>query len=93
MLSFAELSTDSSSEISTAYPQVIFMLQCFFLVPNCGFGDSWITAEGNRSGNAKAPRSWSGWGQDMSLEPDVKGQEVRRRTGCASAGEGGGNPG
>jgi hypothetical protein len=69
------------------------MLQCFFLAPESGFGDIWITAEGNRSGNAKAPRSWSGRGQDMSLEPDVKDQEVRFWIGCASAWEGDENPG
>ena len=69
------------------------MLQCFFLVPESGFGDSWITAEGNRSGNAKAPRSWSGRGQDMSLKPVVKDQEVRCRTECASDWKSGENPG
>lgn len=69
------------------------MLQCFFLEPRARFGDSWITAEGNRSGNAKAPRSWSGRGRDMSPEPNVKDQEVRRRNECASFWKGVGNPG
>lgn len=69
------------------------MLQCFFLERNGPIGDSQITAEGNRSGVAKAPRSWSGRERDMRPDPDVKVQEVRRRNGCASVWESVENPG
>lgn len=76
---FGELSTEISPRMPTGYPQEFFMLQCFFLVgPGCS-GDSCLTAEGNRSGNAKAPRSRSDQVRDMSPDMIAKDHGGRHR--------------
>lgn len=74
---FFELSTGNPQEKSTAYPQEMFMLQCYFLVRLAGLCDSSVTARG--------PRTRSGERKPERLAQDET--ELRSRVGLQGVSE------
>ncbi|SMX35975.1 hypothetical protein RUA8715_01241 [Ruegeria arenilitoris] len=84
--SFPDLSTSSSSRISTFYPRLIFMLQCYFLAGCKGECQGSVIAKVHHDPrrDAKVRGSWHRW-QILGFSSGCKGLPVGDQSGGAQA--------